>query len=121
MFDLEYKPHKLMDPTNRIGAEAFTNTETMLNDCLVKSVNQMIWWKFFTCKRQTSRLMRVRLGLSEDRANFTKIEFGLSITAFRDFFVKDHKTYSLKKVDEFASENVWQQLEDFVHANMEKT
>ena len=58
MFDLEYKPHKLMDPTNRIGAEAFSNTETMFNDCLVKSVNQMICWKFFTCREQTSRLMK---------------------------------------------------------------
>ena len=118
MFDLEYKPHKLMDPTNRIGAEAFSNTETMLNDCLVKSVNQMICWKFFTCREQTSHLMRLRLGLSDDRANQTKTEFGLSITAFRDFFVKDHKAYSLKKVVEFAGENVCQQLKNFVKENM---
>ena len=56
MFTLEYKPQKLMDPTNRIAAEEFTNTETMLNDCLDKSVNQMIFWKFFTCREQTSPL-----------------------------------------------------------------
>ena len=46
--------------------------------------------------------MRLRLGLSNERANFTNPEFGLSITAFWEFFVKNHKAYSLKKVDEFA-------------------
>jgi hypothetical protein len=47
-----------------------------------------------------------------------KIDFGVSITAFRDFFVKDHQAYSIVMIKEFKGKESQSCLKKFVKDNL---
>jgi hypothetical protein len=49
-----------------------------------------------------------------------KIEYGSSIKAFKDFFINEHRAFSLKEVATFEGEKGLQQFQDFVTENMIK-
>lgn len=53
---IEYCPDKLMQPNMCVPAQQVTYTETMLNDCLTLSVNQLLRHRFFTMREQVQRL-----------------------------------------------------------------
>ena len=39
---------------------------------------------------------------SQERADSRKIDYGVSVLAFRDFFVKDHLAFSIVEVEKFT-------------------
>ena len=117
---LEYRPDKLLNPTTAIAAQKIDDTETLLNDCLALAVNRLVHWKFFVAREQIIRLQERKLHERKSFVEKGKIEYGSSIMAFKDFFVKDHRAYSLKEVATFAGEKGYLQLEAFVTENMIK-
>ena len=69
----------------------------MLNDCLTLCVNQLLRYAFFIMREQVQRLWMYAGHLSADYVDNKKVNFGVSVKAFRDFFVKDHHAYSIVK------------------------
>ena len=55
---IEYKPEDLMDPTKFIAAQQVLYSETMLNDCLILAVNQLLRHRFFVQREQVQRLWK---------------------------------------------------------------
>ena len=117
---LEYRPDKLLNPATAIAAQKIDDTETLINDCLALAVNRLVHWKFFVSREQIIRLQERKLHKATSIVEKGKIEYGASILAFKDFFVKDHRAYSLKEVATFAGEKGYLQLEAFVTENMIK-
>ena len=58
---IEYKPEDLMDPTKFIAAQQVLYSETMLNDCLILAVNQLLCHRFFVQREQVQRLWKESL------------------------------------------------------------
>ena len=92
---IEYKPEDLMDPTKFIAAQQVLYSETMLNDCLTLSVNQLLRHRFFVKREQVQMLWKESLHWDNKRVDSKKVDYGVSITAFRDFFVKDSHAFSI--------------------------
>jgi hypothetical protein len=67
----------------------------MLNDCLTFSINQLLRHHFFVKREQVQRLWKESIHWKQDRVDEKKVEFGVSVLAFRDFFVKEHYAYSI--------------------------
>ena len=92
---IEYKPEDLMDPTKFIAAQQVLYSETMLNDCLILSVNQLLRHRFFVQREQVQKLWKESEHYGNAIVDAKKIDYGVSITAFRDFFVKDNHAFSI--------------------------
>lgn len=92
---IEYKPEDLMDPTKFIAAQQVLYSETMLNDCLTLSVNQLLRHRFFVQREQVQKLWKESEHYGNAIVDAKKIDYGVSITAFRDFFVKDNHAFSI--------------------------
>ena len=58
---IEYKPEDLMDPTKFIAAQQLLLKETMLNDCLILAVNQLLRHRFFVQREQVQKLWKESL------------------------------------------------------------
>jgi hypothetical protein len=69
----------------------------MLNDCLTLCVNQLVRYAFFVMREQVQRLWMHAECKSAKYVDNKKVNFGVSVKAFRDFFVKDHHAYSIVK------------------------
>jgi len=95
---VEYEPDKLMIGNNFIPAQQVLFEETMLNDCLAFNVNQLLRHRFFTKRQQVQKLWKETLCKGDEYVNKKKKDSGVSITAFRDFFVKDGKVFSIVQV-----------------------
>lgn len=118
---IEYCPDKLMLPNMCIPVQQVTYDETMLNDCLTLSVNQLLRHQFFVSREQVQRLWRQSQCWGQDRADIRKVEYGVSINAFKDFFVKDNLSYSIVEVDKFKGKESYAALKDFVKKNMKNS
>ena len=55
---------------------------------------------------------------SQERADSRKIDYGVSVLAFRDFFVKDHLSFSIVEVEKFTSKEPYAHLKTFVEENL---
>jgi hypothetical protein len=91
----------------------------MLNDCLTFSVNQLLRHRFFVQREQVQRLWKESIHWKQDRVDARKVEFGVSISAFRDFFVKEHLAFSIVQVEEYKGKECYAALKAFVKANLE--
>ena len=58
---IEYKPEVLMDPKKFIAAQQIKYSETMLNDCLILAVNQLLHHRFFVQRDQVQKLWKESL------------------------------------------------------------
>ena len=117
---VEYRPEKLMKKNQCIAAQQVSFDETMLNDCTSLSVNQLLRFPFFTMREQVQRLWKESLCTSDSYVNSRKLEKGVSIISFKDFFVKKHFSYSIVEVEEFKGLESHAALKKFVYDNMEK-
>ena len=63
---VEYAPEKLMLPNAFIAAQQVLYQETMLNDCLTLSVNQLLRHRFFVEREQVQRLWKEAVHRSGD-------------------------------------------------------
>lgn len=55
---------------------------------------------------------------SKEYVDYRKVEFGVSIKAFKEFFVKDGLAYSFVKVCQFEGSEPYKQLKTFVEQNL---
>jgi hypothetical protein len=65
------------------------------NDCLVHVINYALRYPLFTDREQVVRLVMKRLKSTLEDAQLAKAESGVSIDAFKDFFLHGHTVYSL--------------------------
>jgi hypothetical protein len=63
-------------------------------------------------------LWRDSCHLSEKIVNEKKTDFGVSISAFRDFFVKDNKVYSIVEVTRLKGTEAFALLKQFFEDNL---
>ena len=82
----------------------------MLNDCLSLSVNQLLRQRFFVQREQIQRLWKQSLCASDSYVNVKKIDYGVSITAFKNLFVNDSKAYSINMVKDFKGKDLHEAL-----------
>ena len=55
---------------------------------------------------------------SQERADSRKIDYGVSVLAFRDYFVKDHQSFSIVEVEKFIGKEPYAHLKTFVEENL---
>ena len=111
---VEYEPDNLMIRNNFIPAQQVLFKETMLNDCLTFNVNQLVRHKFFTKRQQVQKLWKETLCKGDEYVNNKKKESGVSISAFRNFFVKDGKVFSIFQLEQFKGKDSYAQLRHFI-------
>ena len=73
----------------------YPSIDAEANDCLVHVVNYALRYPLFTDREQVIRLVMKRLKSNLEDAQLAKAETGVSIDAFRDFFLHGHTVYSL--------------------------
>lgn len=83
----EYAPDQLLQANQVVAPNQLTNEETMVNDCLTRSVNQAVRHELFISREQVQRLWMVSGKFSKEYVDYRKVEFGVSIKAFKEFFV----------------------------------
>ena len=111
---VEYAPEKLMLPNAFIAAQQVLYQETMLNDCLTFAVNQLLRHRFFVEREQVQRLWKESEHYGPTTVDARKINRGVSIAAFKDFFVKDNNVFSIKEVCQFKGIESFTYLKRFV-------
>ena len=103
-----------MIPNAFIAAQQVNFEATMKNDCLTFNINQLLRQHFFVTREQVMRLWKATSQKGEQYLNKRKVDFGVSDTAFRDFFVKDGMVYSVERVQQFEGDNAYASLKQFV-------
>ena len=78
-----------------IPAQQVDFKDTMRNDCLTLTVNQAVRHQFFVTREQVQDLWKSKAKCSLEVVNKIKVEKGVSVGAFKEFFVKDNLVYSL--------------------------
>jgi hypothetical protein len=73
----------------------------MRNDCLTLTVNQAVRHQFFVTRDQVQNLWKETNKCSLAVVNKIKVEKGVSVGAFKEFFVKDNFVYSVIEVAQF--------------------
>jgi hypothetical protein len=58
--------------------------------------------------------------VNDEYVNSRKTNHGVSISAFKEFFVKDNQVFSIKEVERFKGENAFELLKQFVFNNLIK-
>lgn len=111
---IEYKPEDLMHPEKFIAAQQVLLKETMLNDCLTLAVNQLLRHRFFVQREQVQRLWKESLHWENKRVDAKKVDYGVSITAYREFFVKGNDVFSIVKVVRFEDKEPYASLKQFI-------
>ena len=84
-----------------IPAQQVEFKDTMRNDCLTQTVNQALRHQFFVTRDQVQNLWASRTKRSVAVVNKIKVEKGVSVGAFKEFFVKGDLVYSLIEVAQF--------------------
>ena len=115
---LEYKPEKLLQHNKVVPAHRLSYKQTMMNDCLPFAVNQLVRHEFFCSREQVQRLWQSSVHWSQLRVDEKKVQFGVSIKAFKEFFVKDGLAYSFVKVCQFEGSEPYKHLKTFVEQNL---
>ena len=87
-----------MIPNAFIAAQQVNFEATMKNDCLTFNINQLLRQHFFVTREQVMRLWKATSQKGEQYLNKRKVDFGVSDSAFKDFFVKDGMVYSVERV-----------------------
>ena len=64
------------------------------------------------------RLWKYTSQKGDKELNRRKVNQGVSDTAFRDFFVKDDKVYSVKPLITFEGKEIYQDIKEFVKKNL---
>lgn len=100
-------------PAQQVNYEA-----TMKNDCLTFNVNQLLRHHFFVTREQVQTLWRETVHWGQQRVDDRKIKQGVSVAAFKDFFVKDGFVFSVVEVDQFEGEDAYESLKQFVKDNL---
>jgi hypothetical protein len=109
-----------MIPNEFIAAQQVKYRETGFNDCLTYSVNQTLRCRFFVTREQVQKLWKDTMKVNDEYVNSRKTNHGVSISAFKEFFVKDNQVFSIKEVERFKGENAFELLKQFVFDNLIK-
>jgi hypothetical protein len=118
---LEYSPKKLLLPNTYIPVHPVTFTDTIWNDCLTLAVNMLLRHQFFIAREQVQRLWQISACLSELRAKKKKIEAGVSVGAFKDFFVRNNFSYSIVEIEKYEGDEAYASLKTFIKQNLKDT
>ena len=82
---------------------SYSDIDLKTNDCLVHVVNYALRYPLFTSREQVVRLVMKRLKSNLEDAQLAKAETGVSIDAFKDFFLHGHTVYSLAPLTKMHS------------------
>lgn len=107
-----------MIPNEFIAAQQVKFRETGFNDCLTYAVNQAVRYRFFVTREQVQKLWKDSMKTNDDYVNKRKIEHGVSVKAFKEFFVKDNKVFSIDEIKRYKGENAFESLKQFVFDNL---
>jgi hypothetical protein len=89
-------PPEDVDTKDNVYFEKFLTSETMFHDCVTISVNFLVRYPYFRRREQVIQLLKTAYHCSDDRAIDMKVKQGLPLSIFKDFIVKNGKSYSIE-------------------------
>ena len=76
----------------------YESVDALANDCLIHAINFALRFPHFTSREQVIRLAMKRLKKTKEEAQVMKAETGVSVDAFKDFFLFGRTVYSLANI-----------------------
>lgn len=125
---MKYDPQSALNRDTIMVVHPVKTSETFANDCIVKALNFMLRFCYFTHQLQVLRLAVRNLKVKKDVVNKLKLDGGIRANMFyEEFLIKEDKAYRLARVmldvagskqDFYSGGDLWKFLRDFVKANM---
>jgi hypothetical protein len=99
-----FNPDRCYD-LNEYFFEQPTPMGKLLNDCLVHSINYALRFPYFVDREQVGRLVMLKQNMTQEKMAADKKRGGVTMSAFKDFFLKDGKSFSAKLFAHFEIQN----------------
>jgi hypothetical protein len=125
---MKYDPQSALNRVTITVVYPVKTSETFANDCIVKALNFMLRFCYFTHQLQVLRLAVRNLKVKKDVVNKLKLDGGIRANMFyEEFLIKEDKAYRLARVmldvegvkqRFYSGGDLWKFLRDFVKANM---